>query len=184
MLMVRNSFASAGDVRDVGLIPGSRRSPGGGHGNPFQYSFLEDPMDRGAWWARVHRVTQSWIRLKRLSMDACMSDLWMSKIIDSWMVYILRAEDLKKKKKRFWHISRGELEPRHWESSFFVDDAELRTVKDEQRERLAPNRALISRQSHLSCQFLFLVSLREKLHSLIWYLVRRWTIVVYQVNVT
>ena len=100
MLMVRNSFASAGDVRDAGLIPGSRRSPGGGHGNPFQYSFLEDPMDRGAWWARVHRVTQSWIRLKRLSMDACMSDLWMSKIIDSWMVYILRAEDLKKKKKK------------------------------------------------------------------------------------
>ena len=57
MLMVRNSSASAGDVRDTGLIPGSRRSPGGGHGNPLQYSFLEDPMDRGAWWARVHRVT-------------------------------------------------------------------------------------------------------------------------------
>ena len=109
MLMVRNSFASAGDVRDAGLIPGSRRSPGGGHGNPFQYSFLEDPMDRGAWWARVHRVTQSWIRLKRLSMDACMSDLWMSKIIDSWMVYILRAEDLKKKKKKVLTHKQGRI---------------------------------------------------------------------------
>ena len=40
------------DVTDVGLIPGSGRSPGGGHGNPFQYSCLENPVDRGAWWAK------------------------------------------------------------------------------------------------------------------------------------
>ena len=44
---------------DAGLIPGSGRSPGGGHGNPLQYSCLENPMDRGAWWAEVHRVAKS-----------------------------------------------------------------------------------------------------------------------------
>ena len=65
-LVVKNLPANAGDVRDVGLIPGSGRSPGGGHGNPLQYSCLENPMDREAWWATVHRVTKSWTRLKRL----------------------------------------------------------------------------------------------------------------------
>ena len=49
------------------LIPGSGRSPGGGHGNPFQCPCLENPMDRGAWWATVHVVTKSWTRLKRRS---------------------------------------------------------------------------------------------------------------------
>ena len=49
--------ANAGDA---GLIRGSGRSPGGGHGNPLQCSCLENPMDRGAWWAMVHRVTGSW----------------------------------------------------------------------------------------------------------------------------
>ena len=46
----------------------SGRSPGRGHGNPLQYSCLENPMDRGAWWATVHRVTKSWTSLKQLSM--------------------------------------------------------------------------------------------------------------------
>ena len=63
-LVVKNLPANAGAVRDTGVIPGSGRSPGGGHGNPLQYSCLENPMDRGAWWATVHRVTQSWTRLK------------------------------------------------------------------------------------------------------------------------
>ena len=53
-LMAKNLPASAGDGGDVGLIPGFGRSPGGGHGNPLQYSPLENPMDRGAWWATVH----------------------------------------------------------------------------------------------------------------------------------
>ena len=48
-LVVKNPFANAGDVRDAGLIPGSGISPGGGHGNPLQYSCPENPMDRGAW---------------------------------------------------------------------------------------------------------------------------------------
>ena len=50
-LVVKNTAASAGDLRDTGLIPGSRRSPRGGHGNPLQYSFLENSMGRGAWQA-------------------------------------------------------------------------------------------------------------------------------------
>ena len=65
--MMKNPPANAGDVRDVGSVPGSGRSPGGGHGNPLQYSYLENPMDRGAWWATVHGVAKSWTRLKRLS---------------------------------------------------------------------------------------------------------------------
>ena len=48
---------------NLGLIPGWGRPPGGGHGNPLQYSCLESPMDREAWWATVHRVTKSWTRL-------------------------------------------------------------------------------------------------------------------------
>ena len=55
--MVKNLPANAGDIRDVGLIPGSGRSPGGGNGNPLWYSCLENPMDRGAWQAAVHGVT-------------------------------------------------------------------------------------------------------------------------------
>ena len=57
--VVKNLLASAGDERDMGLIPGSGRSPGGGHGNPLQYSCLGNPMDGGAWWATIHRVTMS-----------------------------------------------------------------------------------------------------------------------------
>ena len=57
--MVKNLPANAGDVRDVGLIPGSGRSPGRGHVNPLQYSCLGNPMDKGAWWVVVHRVAQS-----------------------------------------------------------------------------------------------------------------------------
>ena len=57
--VVKNLPATAGDIRDEGLIPGSGRSPGGGYGNPLQYSCLENPMDRGAWQATIHRVTQS-----------------------------------------------------------------------------------------------------------------------------
>ena len=65
--MVKNPPANAGDVRDVGSTPGSGRSPGEGHGNPHQYSCLENPMYRGAWQALVHRVEKSWIQLKQLS---------------------------------------------------------------------------------------------------------------------
>ena len=55
----KESTCNAGDTGDVGLICGSGRSPGGGHGNPLQYSCLENSMDRAAWQATVHRVTKS-----------------------------------------------------------------------------------------------------------------------------
>ena len=55
----KNPPANAGDARDVGSTPGSGRSPGREHGNPLQYSCLENSMDRGAWWATVHGVTKS-----------------------------------------------------------------------------------------------------------------------------
>ena len=56
VLMVKNPPANAGDIRAVGSIPGSGRSPGGGHGYPLQYSCLEDLMERGAWWATYSPV--------------------------------------------------------------------------------------------------------------------------------
>ena len=57
----------------MGLIPGSGRSPGEGHGNPLQHSCLENLMDRGAWQATVHRVAQIWTSLKRLSTHSYLS---------------------------------------------------------------------------------------------------------------
>ena len=65
--LVENLPANAGDARDTGSIPGSGRPPGGGHGNPLQYSYLKYPMDRGAWRATVHRVIKSWAQLSSLA---------------------------------------------------------------------------------------------------------------------
>ena len=94
VLELKNLPANAGDIRDAGSVPGSGRSPGGGHGNPFQYSCLENPMDRGAWQAMVHRVARSQTWLKQLSMRAY-------KLLESrksvevrnnhWEVHTLRA---------------------------------------------------------------------------------------------
>ena len=64
VLVVKNPPANARDVRDIGSVPGSGRSPGGGHGNPLQYSCLDNPMDRGAHQATVHSVTKSQTGLK------------------------------------------------------------------------------------------------------------------------
>ena len=58
VLVVKNLPANAGDIRDMGLIAGSGRSPGGGHSNTLHYSCLENPTDRGAWWATVHGVSK------------------------------------------------------------------------------------------------------------------------------
>ena len=58
--MVKTPPANIGDERDTGSIPGSGSFPGGGNGNPLQYSCLENPMDRGAWQAIVHKVAKSW----------------------------------------------------------------------------------------------------------------------------
>ena len=59
LVVKKNPPANAGDIRAVGSVPGSGRFPGGGNGNPLQYSCLENPMDRGDWWATVHRVAES-----------------------------------------------------------------------------------------------------------------------------
>ena len=62
--MANNLPANAGDIRAMSSIPGSGRSPGGGHVNPPHYSYLENPMDRGAWQAIVHGVVKSLTRMK------------------------------------------------------------------------------------------------------------------------
>ena len=59
VLVVKNLPADIGDIRDVGSVSGSGRSSGGGHGHPLQYSCLTNPMDTGAWWATVHRVSKN-----------------------------------------------------------------------------------------------------------------------------
>ena len=70
VLVVKDPPANAGDIRDAVSIPGLGRSPGEGNDNPLQYSCLGNPMDRETWQAVIHRVTNSWILLKRLSMHA------------------------------------------------------------------------------------------------------------------
>ena len=65
--MVKNPSANAGDIRDAGSKPGSGRSPGEANGYLLQYSCMENPLDRGAWWSTVHRVAKSQTCLKRLS---------------------------------------------------------------------------------------------------------------------
>ena len=67
LLVVKNLPTNAGDIRDASSVSGLGRSSGGGHDNPLQYSHLENPMDRGAWRATVHRVAKSRTQLKQLS---------------------------------------------------------------------------------------------------------------------
>ena len=74
--MVKNLLANAGEV---GSIPGSRRSPGEGNGNPLQYSCLENSMDRGAWWAIVHGVTKSRTRLSVFNGETDIENRLMDK---------------------------------------------------------------------------------------------------------
>ena len=69
--MLKILSTNVGDGRDAGSIPGLGRPPGEGHGNPLQYSCLENSMDRGAWWATVLGVIKSQTRLKRLGMHTC-----------------------------------------------------------------------------------------------------------------
>ena len=67
-LVVKNTPANAGDIRDTGSISRSGRIPAEGNGNPLQDSCLENPKDRGAWWATVHRVAKGQTRMKRCSI--------------------------------------------------------------------------------------------------------------------
>ena len=77
VLVVKNPPANAGDLRDAGSIPGSWRSPGVGHGNSLQYSCLERPMDRGAWWATACSITKSQRWLKWLSTHAYIYNIYI-----------------------------------------------------------------------------------------------------------
>ena len=77
VLVVKNPPANAEDVRDAGSIPGSERLPGGGHGNPLQYFCLENPMDRGAWQATVHRISKSQTQLKQHSLLHTHIPVWL-----------------------------------------------------------------------------------------------------------
>ena len=86
-LVVKNPPTGAGDL---GLILGSGRSPGGGHSNPLQYSCLENPMVRGAWWAMVHRVVKSQTQLKRLSTEQHRGWTWL--VLSLWRVQSLVGE--------------------------------------------------------------------------------------------
>ena len=70
-LVVKNPPANVGDPREVGLTPGSRKSPGGGHGNPLQYSCLENPMERGAWQVTVNGVAKSRTQLSNYTKGWC-----------------------------------------------------------------------------------------------------------------
>ena len=83
--MVENPPEMQGAAGDAGSIPGSGRSPGGGHGSPFQ----EIPMDRGAWWATVHRAVKSWTGLKRLSKARIASLPWGCQI---WLCLMCMQE--------------------------------------------------------------------------------------------
>ena len=69
-LVLKNLAANARDTRDKGLIPGWERSPGGGNGNPLQFSCLENPMDRGTSWATVHGITKSQTRLSNFHFNS------------------------------------------------------------------------------------------------------------------
>ena len=68
VLVIKNPFANAGEIRGASSVPESGRSPGEGHGNLLPYSCLENPTERGAWWTVTHRVTKSWTQMKRLSI--------------------------------------------------------------------------------------------------------------------
>ena len=77
--MVKNPPANAGDIRDAGSVPGLGRCPGEGNGNPLQDSCLENSMDRGAWWATVHGVTES-DTTEQLSIAQHIHSIWKDKI--------------------------------------------------------------------------------------------------------
>ena len=89
--MIKHPPANAGDLREVGSIPGSGRFPGREHGNPLQSSCLENPMDRGAWGATVHGVAESQTQLKQLSKKA--RDINIQKMITTENRYYSQCKE-------------------------------------------------------------------------------------------
>ena len=90
-LVVKNPPANAGDIKDAGLILGLGRSPGEGHGNPLQYSCLENRLDRGAWWATVHRVSKSWTRLSDLAHTPLPGGTWGDRANEGSSLHVPRG---------------------------------------------------------------------------------------------
>ena len=86
--VVKNPPANVGDA---GLIPGLVRSPGGGNGNPLQYSCLENPMDRGAWWAIVHGVTKSWTQLNTHTHTHTQACMQAHKIMSVFLFLLIKG---------------------------------------------------------------------------------------------
>ena len=91
VLVVKNLLANARDVRDAGLIPGLGRTPEGGYGNTLHYSCLENLMDRGVWWATVHRILESQTRLKQLSTHTVHPPFRRA----SWQLLVVEPETLR-----------------------------------------------------------------------------------------
>ena len=87
VVLAVNPPANAGEMRDIGSSPGSGRSPGGGHGNPLQYSCLENLMDRGAWQATVHSIIKSQTRLKWFSTHVHVTAYFYSWLFTSCLFY-------------------------------------------------------------------------------------------------
>ena len=121
--MAKNLPANAGDTRDVGSIPGLRRFPEGGNGNPLQYSCLENFMDRGAWWATVHGVakTQTWLNnraqeewscletskqqyLKEAKLDISWINPWTRKLTETMNSFIKRNVKAWKKMPQCYNV--------------------------------------------------------------------------------
>ena len=102
VLVVKNLPANAGNARVTGSILGSERSPGGGHGDPLQYSRRENPMDRGAWWATARVVAKSRKQLKRLSLHTC---ILKSTSLDFFFSLCLEEENGVKDFSRFLPVS-------------------------------------------------------------------------------
>ena len=86
--VVKNLPANAGDARDTGSIPGSGRSPGGGNGNPIQYSCLENSMDRGAWQATVHGVAKSRTWLSAHTTNSFVTDIKSLNVFSHFQVHL------------------------------------------------------------------------------------------------
>ena len=108
----KESACKAGDAGDMGSLPELRRSPGGGYGNPLQYSCLGNPMDRGAWWATVYTASKSHTRLKQLSTHTDLNAIYLasSKEIFSkirknvWPQRLYFTKNIKRKYKLFFSM--------------------------------------------------------------------------------
>ena len=100
--VVLENAKEPGDVRDMGLIPGLGRSPGGGHGNPLSYPCLENTMDRGAWLATVHRVAKSWTWLKQPGMHTCTR--YLLERHSEYYSFLPRCTSTDEGIKKFWYI--------------------------------------------------------------------------------